>query len=234
VIITPVHQFEIRYSTIINFTSVVRPVIAPFVKLASRVIIDNENLITEKITLIFDDEFYHISVFSDRIIFRCERFDTSDLANNNSFIEEPFFNIYDKISQLPDFGTTNSILYFTFYVNTQTSKKIETLRKEFIESNFSSNSCVSMISGLTDIAVTLEAKEEDGSALSISTGPYLGIEDINKRNFNISDKKLLGELENLGQIIDYKHFMLTSKANFGLYKGLNRKANTIIRQRWEK
>ena len=43
-LITPIHQFEIRYSNILNFPLIARNAIAPFVKLANRINIDNDKI----------------------------------------------------------------------------------------------------------------------------------------------------------------------------------------------
>jgi hypothetical protein len=234
VILTPVHQFEIRFTTILNFSDVVRPVIAPFVKLADRISIDDENFHSEKITLFFDDEFYQIFILWDRIVFKCEKFSIANLIHNNSPIEEPFFNLYNKISQLTEFGNVNNLLFFSFYVNVGTSDNFEEIRNKFIEDNIVKNSCTSLMSGISDVGIVLDAKEEDGSVMTIISGPYLGYDDIKKRNFNIRDKKLIDELQNAGEIIDFKYFKQTKTANYSLYKEIFRKAEAIIRQKWEK
>lgn len=231
-ILSPVHQFEIRFTTLLNFSNVVRPIVAPFAKLATRTIVDNENLISEKISLIFDDEFYQILILSDRIIFRSDRYDVNNLLQNNSFIEEPFFNIFNKIFELQDFGKITNVLFWSFYINTQPSKQFENVREEFKVKNFNADGYISFIPRLTDMAITLESKDEHGSQLSITTGPYIGIEDLTKRGLKVNDKALLVELANVGEIIEYKYFMITSKVNFSIYKELTKKAEAIIQQKW--
>ena len=46
--ITPHHQFEIRYTTILNFPVVIRPTLAPFVKPQKDSILKTKALITKE------------------------------------------------------------------------------------------------------------------------------------------------------------------------------------------
>jgi len=108
----PIHQFEIRYSNILNFTSTIRDTIAPFVRLADKISIDFENTVNERISLVFNNEKYHVSIMWDRILFKSIDMDVFQFSENNSLIEEPFFNIFKKVTEMSGFGDVRNFLFF--------------------------------------------------------------------------------------------------------------------------
>ena len=60
--ITPMHQFEIRYSNILDFPNVIGEAVAPFIKLSSKIKIDDEYSHKQQIVLDFELDFYIITL----------------------------------------------------------------------------------------------------------------------------------------------------------------------------
>ena len=95
-IIVPVHQFEIRFTPILNFSNSIKEILAPFIKFSDTPPqVQRENTILETITFNANSNTL-ITVSWDRIILRHEG-DIEKLSENNSIIEEPLFTIFNKI-----------------------------------------------------------------------------------------------------------------------------------------
>jgi hypothetical protein len=226
--LVPHHQFEIRYTTILNFPNVIRTTLAPFVKLAKRINIENEGIHNERITLAFDDEYYQIIVTWDRLIIRYEG-DKENLSKNNSIIEEPFFNILGKIRELDNFGEINNLLYYSFIIH-----PMEISKKELLQ-NFTTkylNNTNKIIDHTSDVAVILE-KNSDSEQISLNFGPYFGEEDLKKRNIIVKHPLITEIAKNLGLCCEYKFFNHLKTVSFADYKEITKTENSLIQKIWE-
>lgn len=226
--IVPHHQFEIRYTTILDFPNVIRTPIAPFVKLAKRINIDNEGSHNERITLAFDDEYYQIIITWDRIIIRYEG-DKDNLSKNNSIIEEPFFNILGKIRDLDNFGEINNILYYSFIIHKLDIEKEELLKK-FISKYL--NSTPKIINNPTDVAVTLE-NNVGGKQITLTFGPYFGEDDLKKRNIIVKNPEVNELAKDMGICCEFKFHNLLKTVNFTDYKEITETEKGYIQKIWE-
>lgn len=227
-IIVPHHQFEIRYTTILDFPNVIRTPIAPFVKLAKRINIDNEGSHNERITIAFDDEYYQIIATWDRLIIRYEG-DKENLPKNNSIIEEPFFNILGKIRELDNFGEINNILYYSFIIHPIEISKKELLQKFVVKYLNNTNK---IIDHPTDVAVTLD-KNSDSEQISLNFGPYIGEEDLKKRNITVKNPIITEIAKNLGLCCEFKFFNHVKTVSFADYKEITKTEKGFIQKIWE-
>ncbi len=227
-IITPHHQFEIRYTAILDFPNIIRKPISPFVKFAKKITVDNEGSHNERITLSYDDEYFQIIINWDRIIFRFEG-DKENLGKNNSIIEEPFFNIFKKIREQENFGEVNNILYYSFIIN---PIKIDhdNLLKKFLGKYLTNYQGI--VEQPDDIAVTLE-KKIDNKQINITFGPYFGDEDLKKRNIFVKNPVVTDISNDLGICLDFKILNITKTINFSDYKEITKLERNYVDRVWE-
>ena len=228
-VITPIHQFEIRYSNILNFPHVIGEVLSPFVKLASRVKIDQENSRQEKLTLFFDEEQYFIITSWDRIIIKKENL-TQDLSENNSIIESPFLDIFAKVKEVKGFGEVANFLFYSLNVKI-IDKPIEEFKNNFLNQRLN-KSFIEKLSAVSDVGVNLEFNVEDKSGnVSVGTGPYFGLEEIKKRGQNLI-YFIPEELEKTGELIEFRYIEIGKKFSFPKYKEIKRIQDKYLAQLW--
>lgn len=175
----PVHQFEIRYTQILNFESLSKELVAPFVKLASSINIENENTHRQKITLKFDEDGYTISVWWDRIFLRSES-GYDKLRAELSPFESPFLNLFKKLTESSSFGQIANVIFYTIAVKIYKDIEIPKLVSDF-KSTYFTEKIDELVSSSDDVSITLE-KTIGVSRVSTVFGPYVGINDLYKRN----------------------------------------------------
>ena len=131
-ITVPFHQFEIRYTKILNFQALIGEIIAPFAPMALDILLENENAIQLcRYTLLFPG--YSIIVTWDRVFIKYEG-DLKVLTENNSIVEEPFFNLFNKIKESIFFGNVLNCLCVTIIVNHSDKNKSEIIN-DFLKCN---------------------------------------------------------------------------------------------------
>lgn len=226
--ITPIHQFEIRYSNILNFPHVIGEVLAPFVKLADRLNIDQENSHQEKLTLFFDEEQYIIITTWDRIILKKENL-TQDLAENNSILESPFLDIFAKLKEVKEFGEISNFLFYSFNVNI-VDKEINEVKDGFINQRLD-KSFINKMPNISDVGISIEFKEKNGRLL-LNSGPYVGIEDLQKRNHNLVFPIPEELVEKTGELVEFRYHESGKKFTFGMYKEIKKIQDSYLNKLW--
>ena len=113
--IVTVFQFEIRYSHILNFSQIGRKIIAPYVKLAQSISVENQNSLEERLVLNFEDDEYLIIVAWDRLLIKGQN-SISKYTEPNSPFQMPFLDILDKLRKLSEFGSIKNILFAINYI----------------------------------------------------------------------------------------------------------------------
>jgi hypothetical protein len=214
----------------LNFPSIVRDSIAPFVKFASSIGIEDENSHNEKITLFFKEMNYSIIVSWDRLIFKSEIMDFSNLYQNNSIVEEPFFNLFDKITKMSGFGEIRNYLSFSIFVK-PIDKDITEITEDFIKRYLN----ISNVNGYlpcTDLGINFERKK-DGSQTFYNLGPYTGIEDFKKRNIDIKNRQLIDMLNCYGEMFEFKFFEESKTLSFKKYKEISADQMNFIEKQWK-
>ena len=229
-VICPIHQFEIRYSNILNFPLIIRDAIAPFVQLASRISIDNENSHRERITLFFEEQHYQIVISWDRIYLKFENNGYFSLNENNSIIEEPFFNLFQRISEMKGFGEIRNCLFFSLFVYPK-KEDLDTIISNFTKKYLTRNS-LTLLNNYSDIGVSVE-KNDDKSQIFLNFGPYIGVDDLKKKNIDVKSVELQKKIECTGEMLEYKYFENNKNINFKLYKNIFKKQDEYIKKLWE-
>jgi len=214
-ITVPFHQFEIRYTKILNFQALIKEVIAPFVPMAVDVLLENENRVQHcRYTLLFAE--YSIIVTWDRLLIKYEG-DLKALIESNSIIEEPFFNLFNKIKGLGSFGNVVNCLSATHIINHTEINHTE-IKKDFIGKYLNKPNIERIVSNPTDIAIVLE-KNTDERQIIVQFGPYIGIVDLHKRNIFPNPDKFKN-LNIVGEMTEIKIFETLKSISFAKYKEL--------------
>lgn len=207
--IIPVFQFEIRYIHILNFSQIARDLLAPYVKLTQSIKIDKQNTVEETYFLNFEDDGYVIIISWDRIVFKGQgNLDT--YINKNSPFNTLFFDIFNQIRELKEFGVIQKSLFYGISISKQITA--DSLLNTFIKKTLSFNP-IEINKDINDIAIVLESTT-DLDSRSITFGPYWGIKDISKRAITPVDIASLGDIEFNGVMLEYKHIKVVSEINY--------------------
>jgi hypothetical protein len=207
--ICPFHQFEIRFSPILNFSSHSKEILAPYMQRASSFQVETENTINEKISLNFEQDSYSIVLWWDRLIFRTT-VGIDNLITSNSIVDEPFLQIFKKLKEISSFGKVVSVLFYTLSVNVKNVESVAESTKLLVDKYLKRNELECVLPGFNDIAVVWERKDTKGET-NITCGPYQGVADFNKRNVFVTQKniELLSDVG--GTMVEYKALSLDIK-----------------------
>lgn len=230
-ILIPVHQFEIRYSPILGFSEIIRKVLNPFLPLTTAVKIENENRISEKYILTFENQLYSIFASWDRLIFRFEG-DVKSLVEKNSIIEEPFLNIFQRLSQDENFGVIKNCLSHILFINIfNKDLSREDITRNFLKQYFNSNFIQGELKEPTDLAIVYENRSPN-SQVKLTFGPYFGLEELEKRNISFSGENIVTNGNKFGEMAEVNVLEITDSVSFNKYKSTIQKSYKIIEQIW--
>jgi hypothetical protein len=225
--ITSVFQFEVRYNHILNFSQISRKILAPFVKIASSIKIENQNTIEERTVFNFDDENYFIIVGWDRILIKGQG-DLAQYLEKNSAIETPFISIFNKIIELEEFGQVINLLLATNFIK-KLDVEEEKLTQIFSEKTLSESSR-NLLSSSSDVAITLEDNSEN--QINLSFGPYFGINDLMRRPLLPVNVDVLGEVDFNGVMVEIRNFKNSSSFSFKDFGELARRNLELKENVW--
>jgi len=228
-ITVPFHQFEIRYTKMPDFQSQIKYIIAYFVPMALDVVVENENSVHRcRYTLTFDD--YIIIVTWDRILIKYEG-DIKGLNENNSIIEEPFFNLFNKISDIPTFGNVLNCLCASIFIR-HLDVSQETAVRDFSSTFLRMENLSKIMNNPSDAAIILD-KMIDSKQIILQYGPYLGIADLQKRNIIPQKDFIIEKLGSLGEMAEIKVFETLKNITFTKYKELFKLTEEYKNALWE-
>jgi hypothetical protein len=229
--IFPIFQYEIRYNIVLDFSNHNRGLLAPYVKLAKRLGVDKQNNTGEEVlTLHFEDDFYNISVYWDRVVVKSEG-DINKFKNSNSIISTPFFDIYNKITKIPTFGASANHLIHFIAINPIEKEPFEILNT-FKEKYLNPHS-LNRYGNFNDFCIVTENR--DGiEELKIEHGPYFGIEDLEKRNLNLikNSNEYIKAGKIKGEMIAYTKFEKVNSINFNSFKHLLSESLDSLEKIW--
>jgi hypothetical protein len=219
------HQFEIRFVPIVDFDILSKKIIAPYLSRTCSIKIDKENTFQQRITIGFDNDSYSIILLWDRILFITAS-NIETLTTSNSVIEEPFFSIFSKISKLEQFIAVNNCLFYIVSINL-----IESYKPENFKKNFQKDSLVGILD-FNDSAITLDKIRGD-DLVNLTFGPYIGLEDLEKRGIKYSVEKQ-SELSVSGGILaDLRILKSVKEINFKSYCAIFNESNAILKNIWQ-
>lgn len=228
-IVVPIHQFEIRHVIILEFSSIIKKILAPYLKLANKIQIQNENSVNERITILFEDGHFELRLFWDRIIFKTELESFQTLNENNSFIDSVFFPIVEKIMDSEGFGGLSNYVFYTLFVKFS-SLEVNEIQKKY-KTEYLHESLIKVLPNANDFGINIEEKDGNKST-SFVIGPYLGEEDLNKREIIVRSPNILSSVTQPGEIMEVKLFDHISSFSFREYKSLVAQTNNIVEKLW--
>lgn len=207
--IVPVFQYEIRFNHILNFSQIARNMLAPYVKLTQSIKIDKQNTLEETYFLNFEEDEYLIIISWDRIVFKGQG-SLDVYLKKNSPLAILFFDIFDQINSLKEFGQIQKSLFYGISICKNSDDKFDVTK---YSKNILSFNPQEVIADLNDVAVVLEAKTVTESK-SATFGPYWGSNDILKRPIGPVNIVSLGDLDFEGIMFEYKSVKVKSEVNF--------------------
>ena len=146
-------------------------------------------------------------------------------------MEEPFLNLFQKLKTSPHFSKVLNILYFGVFVYQADSEKTLLEYTESYSTKILTKKGKDVLQGFTDVATIFERKVENKEE-SVTYAPYIGLNDIKKLGFNITDVSLAAKLSVPGEIFTYKCLQIKDKIDFSTFKELNSTAQNLIAHQW--
>jgi hypothetical protein len=223
-------QFEVRYNYILNFSQIYRKLVTPYVKLASRMNIQNQSTVEERMILNFDDEDYYIIINWQSIFIRGQG-NLENFTSKNSPMVMPFFDILEKIQNLEEFAGIANILFMVNYIKEIDIQK-DKLFDYFASKSLSNTSC-DLLDDVNDSAVILVNKNPEGEVY-LNYGPYFGgNEELEKRAIAPVNKAKLGEIDFMGLLVEYKHVKIVNEISFQDFVAEVKNANKTFKKVWK-
>ena len=107
--------FEIRYSTILDFSNLSKKIVAPYTRQAA-ITIRNENSVHQTIQLDFLNDGFVCTFDYGTAILRVDTKSGNLILNENSALTA-FFDILNKIAKLEEFGNFNNYLFEAIHLS---------------------------------------------------------------------------------------------------------------------
>jgi len=165
-----ISQYEIRFLPILNFNMEVKPVLAGFMKLFDSFNFKNNGTPSEIMELKSLQDAYSIFIKWDALILRIDQ--NLDQVDSNSTAVQIFFQIYDKLKQLPTFSEVKDHFMFNLYLKLD-DNTAESHCENFINYYFGNRFNLLKEENHLDTSVLFESKRADGVTL-YHAGPYVG------------------------------------------------------------
>lgn len=219
-------QFEIRYSTILNFENEYKAIISPYLKFCE-FNINNIDSLEEFIVLTFKSEKYTIDCRWDRIILLAEG-DREDLKKQQGPFFT-FFEIFNKFKDLPTFGKVQNILLAEWNL-IEFDHELADLKDKFRKDYLSNKSfSISREFENEDFSVTYTFGDTREKFQRVTFGPYIPDKDIPNYNLTPISKKLNPDLKSAkGILTESFYFEKANDATFDTFKKANKLINNLI------
>ncbi len=206
-------HFEVRYTHILNFSTVIKEILAPYLKLATSFSIGNQGAPEESYRLDFEEDSFSIDCRWDRMIFLSER-NLDRFKEENSQIEV-FFEIAEKLTKRDTFGIFTNYLVLVDLLKVM-DKKFEQIKDE-IKSDYLTIKTDEIIKNPDDIAITLQ-KIFKNKVITLIFGPFSQNDIVDRKLIPFKSPELLKLIETSGVLMEIKIFEKTGEVNFTLFK----------------
>lgn len=185
----------------------------------------------ERLNLYSDDSFFEVAVQPDTLLIRIDS-TLAEMSDTNSVVNMMFFKILEVIESLPSFAGYKNYLHYTLQVY------LFDLDDEQVVSNFQSTFLTESALGLfdrhQDFGIVIESNEADALE-SYNFGPYLGLDDLKKRNMIPSDHSNIPDLiDGRGIVAEFKNNKGVTGIDFSTYQEINRKVMNMQEKFWSK
>lgn len=207
-VFNPFFQIEVRYTPILNFASYSHKVLAPYVKLSTKVSVDKENTLREAIQLIFEEDKYTIAATLDRIWLRGQG-RLEEMVDEGSAMNQIFIPLLKDIKAIETFGKIENYLLLALTIMFKEKGAKEKLVSDF-KDRFITKNAREILADISDIGIILEDRREERED-SITFGPYLGPEDLLKRSLKPTFEITEIDLDRIGQMLEIKLFRKGNK-----------------------
>ena len=221
-------QFEVRYSTLLNFKTDYKLIFAPYLK-NCEFTVNNSDTIKEYIVLVFKEEKYIIDCRWDRIVFTSEGIRDDLKKSQGPFFT--FFEIFEKLKNLDAFGEIKNVLLAEWNL-IEYEKSLEEIKKLFRKS-FLSDKSFNSTRDLPneDFSVTFTYGDQNDKFQRCTFGPFVPKKDVANYDLIPITKNLSSEFEGKkGILSESLYFEKTLQANFDSYKKASRSIESFLKE----
>lgn len=226
-----ISQYEIRFLPILNFDMEVKPVLAGFMKLFDSFNFRNKGNPNELIELKSSTDAYSIFVKWDALILRIDQ--NLEQIDSSSTSIQIFFQIYEKLKQLPTFSEVKDHFLFNLYLKLD-DNTAEYHTESFINYYFGDRFNFLKEEDQLDTSIIFESKRADGITL-YHAGPYVSINDFDTRKMPLQDESLSELLfTKKGLLLELKQATKVKTKDYGLssFMGIKKNALKLIKNFW--
>lgn len=218
-------QIEVRYSAILNFRDIYKPIVSPFLKLAKFQIF-NADTLQEYIILDFKDEGFSLDIRWDRIIFMCEGEKENLYSANGPMLH--FFLILEKLFNDTSFGAiTNYIL--AEWILLQIDQDDDQITRNFKNKYLDSSVLPETDYGMNDIGIAIDYKEK-GNTIRLEFGPYKSETDIQAYKLRTPfSKEFSNLLTKKGILVQIIHNEVNSKIDINILRKMQIKNSKLLK-----
>lgn len=226
------HQFEIRHSINLDFYKDFIDVFNPYMNSVVSFHGNQDNIeFNNRYSLVFDDNFT-IIYGADRILLNYQG-PVNELVNKNSQVEDPFFEIFERLQKLRKIHF-KKFIFFNLGIVISDDEGDDEKIYEKIQNNFLAKPTFEIFPDTNDLAITLEKIESDDKGEYLRFGPHLGVNDLRKRNIKLVRDEYIEPTNRKGLFFEHKMFGSDRKPTFKEYVNLAKYSMTKINNLWVK
>ncbi len=195
-LLIPRLQFELRFTNLLNFKSIIEDIGAPFIKLTSGFSITSKSPQDTFLKLIFEEDSYYIDCRWDRLILVSDG--TIDFfSNTNSAPIKMFFEFLDILKGEKSFGNFIYCILQVYFLNQKYTGYEDILDsyKKFITDDVKS-----ILPGYNDFAIHPDKRINDRN-ISVVFGPLNEI-DLERRDLFPFNKSLKSQKPLNGNLVE--------------------------------
>ena len=208
-------QFEVRYTHILNFSSIIKDILGPYLKLASSFSISNQGVAEESYRLDFEEDSFWVDFRWDRMIFLSER-NIDRFKHDNSQVQI-FFDIAEKLKQKETFGVISHYILLADLLKV-IDRPFQEIKGE-IKTEYLTTNTDKIINEPDDLAITLQ-KNDRNKDITITFGPFAKNDIEARKLIPFKSPELLEHMNSSGVLIELKTFEKTGTVNYALFKEL--------------
>lgn len=218
-------QAEIRFTALLNFRNIYKPIISPYLKLCKFEIF-NTDTVQEYIILDFKDEGIAIDLRWDKIIFVCEGKKENLFASNGPM--HHFFDILTKLSKDESFGKILNYILAEWNLY-EIEKEEDQILQDFKNKYLVSTVLPDTDYNTDDLGVIINYKEKE-NLIKLQFGPYKAETDIETYKLKLPFSKDLPKvLTKKGILSQTIHFEIANTIDINIFRKMDIRISKLLK-----
>lgn len=190
-------QVEVKYTFVLNFTSINREILSPYLRLA-QLQVSNWDSVQESIILNFLEEGFSIDCRWDRLIFVCHSELENIKSSNGPLLH--FFEILNKLKSQSSFGKVLNTMVAQWVIVEDTEVEDSSNMQEKFIDTFLQRDKIKFNGKVDDVALVLE--HQDGLIGSRTEfGPFVPDKDLSLHGISPKSTSELEKLKSINGIL---------------------------------